>query len=230
MKVCVLLSGGMDSVTALHHAAREHEVMSALSFDYGSKHNEREIPFAAWHAAQIGVPHTVITLPFINEHFSSDLLQSGGEIPDGHYAEENMKRTVVPFRNGIMLSIAAGFAESRGAEGLVIAAHSGDHAVYPDCREPFMQSISDAIRLGTYAAIAVLRPFIATDKAGIAAIGAELGVDLSQTWSCYKGGAVHCGTCGTCVERREAFLMAGVPDPTVYAATPPLPPAPVPTT
>jgi 7-cyano-7-deazaguanine synthase len=172
------------------------------------------------------VPHTVIALPFINEHFSSDLLQSGGEIPDGHYAEENMKRTVVPFRNGIMLSIAAGFAESRGAEGLVIAAHSGDHAVYPDCREPFMQAVSDAIRLGTYAAIAVLRPFIATDKAGIAAIGAELGVDFSQTWSCYKGGAVHCGTCGTCVERREAFLMAGVSDLTVYAATPPLPEAP----
>ncbi|RYD27881.1 MAG: 7-cyano-7-deazaguanine synthase QueC [Verrucomicrobiaceae bacterium] len=230
MKVCVLLSGGMDSVTALHHAAREHEVTSALSFDYGSKHNEREISFAAWHAVQIGVPHTVIALPFINEHFSSDLLQSGGEIPDGHYAEQNMKRTVVPFRNGIMLSIAAGFAESRGAEGLVIAAHSGDHAVYPDCREPFMQSVSDAIRLGTYAEIAVLRPFIATDKAGIAAIGGELGVDFSQTWSCYKGGAVHCGTCGTCVERREAFLMAGVPDPTVYAATPPLPQAPVSTT
>lgn len=226
MKVCVLLSGGMDSVTALHHAAREHEVTSALSFDYGSKHNEREIPFAAWHAALIGVPHTVIALPFINEHFSSDLLQSGGEIPDGHYAEENMKRTVVPFRNGIMLSIAAGFAESRDAEGLVIAAHSGDHAVYPDCREPFMLAVSDAIRLGTYAAIAVLRPFIATDKAGIAAIGSELGVDFSQTWSCYKGGAAHCGTCGTCVERREAFLMAGVPDPTVYTATPPLPQAP----
>ena len=226
MKVCVLLSGGMDSVTALHHAAREHDVVSALSFDYGSKHNASEIPCAQWHAAQLGVPHTVIALPFVNEHFASDLLQSGGDIPDGHYAEENMKRTVVPFRNGIMLSIAAGFAESRGAEGLVIAAHSGDHAIYPDCREPFMQAMSDAIRLGTYVEIEVLRPFIQTDKTGIARLGAELGVDFARTWSCYKGGATHCGTCGTCVERREAFLLAGLADPTPYLATPPLPAAP----
>ena len=226
MKVCVLLSGGMDSVTALHHAAREHDVVSALSFDYGSKHNASEIPCAQWHAAQLGVPHTVIALPFVNEHFASDLLQSGGDIPDGHYAEENMKRTVVPFRNGIMLSIAAGFAESRGAEGLVIAAHSGDHAIYPDCREPFMQAMSDAIRLGTYVEIEVLRPFINTDKTGIARLGAELAVDFARTWSCYKGGATHCGTCGTCVERREAFLLAGIADPTPYLATPPLPAAP----
>jgi 7-cyano-7-deazaguanine synthase len=226
MKVCVLLSGGMDSVTALHHAAREHDVVSALSFDYGSKHNASEIPCAQWHAAQLGVPHTVIALPFVNEHFASDLLQSGGDIPDGHYAEENMKRTVVPFRNGIMLSIAAGFAESRGAEGLVIAAHSGDHAIYPDCREPFMQAMSDAIRLGTYVEIEVLRPFIQTDKTGIARLGAELAVDFARTWSCYKGGATHCGTCGTCVERREAFLLAGIADPTPYLATPTLPAAP----
>jgi 7-cyano-7-deazaguanine synthase len=226
MKVCVLLSGGMDSVTALHHAAREHDVVSALSFDYGSKHNASEIPCAQWHAAQLGVPHTVIALPFVNEHFASDLLQSGGDIPDGHYAEENMKRTVVPFRNGIMLSIAAGFAESRGAEGLVIAAHSGDHAIYPDCREPFMQAMSDAIRLGTYVEIEVLRPFIQTDKTGIARLGAELAVDFARTWSCYKGGATHCGTCGTCVERREAFLLAGIADHTPYLATPTLPAAP----
>ncbi len=226
MKVCVLLSGGMDSVTALHHAAREHEVVSALSFDYGSKHNASEIPFARWQAARLGVPHTLIALPFINEHFSSDLLQSGGDIPDGHYAEANMKRTVVPFRNGILLAIAAGFAESREAQGLVIAAHSGDHAVYPDCREPFMQAMAEAIRSGTYAGLEVLRPFIHTDKAGIARRGSGLGVDFAQTWSCYKGGPVHCGTCGTCVERREAFLLAGIPDPTAYGATPPLPEAP----
>ena len=226
MKVCVLLSGGMDSVTALHHAAREHDVVSALSFDYGSKHNASEIPCAQWHAAQLGIPHTVIALPFVNEHFASDLLQSGGDIPDGHYAEENMKRTVVPFRNGIMLSIAAGFVESRGADGLVIAAHSGDHAIYPDCREPFMQAMSDAIRLGTYVEVQVLRPFIHTDKTGIARRGAELGVDFARTWSCYKGGPIHCGTCGTCVERREAFLLAGIADPTPYLATPPLPAAP----
>lgn len=227
MKVCVLLSGGMDSVTALHHAAQEHEVVSALSFDYGSKHNTSEIPCARWHAAQLGVPHTIITLPFINEHFASDLLQSGGDIPDGHYAEETMKRTVVPFRNGIMLSIAAGFAESRGAAALVIAAHSGDHAIYPDCREPFMEAIAEAIRSGTYEQVRVLRPFIHTDKTGIARRGAALGLDFSKTWSCYKGGSTHCGSCGTCVERREAFLLAGIPDPTTYLATPPLPAAPL---
>jgi 7-cyano-7-deazaguanine synthase len=222
----VLLSGGMDSVTALYHAALEHEVTDALSFDYGSKHNHREIPFARHHAEKRGVRHTVIPLGFIGEHFASDLLQSGGGIPDGHYEEQSMKRTVVPFRNGIMLSIAAGFAESRGAEAVVIAAHSGDHAIYPDCREPFMQAIGEAIRAGTYAGIAVLRPFITLTKAQIAARGAELGVDFRQTWSCYKGGAVHCGTCGTCVERREAFLLSGLHDPTEYASPGPLPPRP----
>jgi 7-cyano-7-deazaguanine synthase len=223
MKAVVLLSGGMDSVTALYHAAAEHEVTDTLSFDYGSKHNHREIPFARHHADRLGVPHTVIPLGFVGEYFASDLLQSGGDIPDGHYEEESMKRTVVPFRNGIMLSIAAGFAESRATEALVIAAHSGDHAIYPDCREPFMQAMSDAIRLGTYAGVQVLRPFIALSKAGIAARGAALSVDFAQTWSCYKGGTIHCGTCGTCVERREAFLLAGLEDPTAYENTGPLP-------
>ena len=223
MKTTVLLSGGMDSVTALYHAAAEHEVTDALSFDYGSKHNHREIPFARHHAEKLGVRHTVIPLHFIAEHFASDLLQSGGDIPDGHYEEDSMKRTVVPFRNGIMLSVAAGFAESRGAEALVIAAHAGDHAIYPDCREAFMLAMGDAIRLGTYAGIAVLRPFIALTKSQIAARGAALGVDFAQTWSCYKGGDIHCGTCGTCVERSEAFLIAGLNDPTEYISRAPLP-------
>jgi 7-cyano-7-deazaguanine synthase len=226
--VVVLLSGGMDSVTALHHAVRDHDVVAALSFDYGSKHNDRELGFAAWQARSLGVPHLVIPLGFIGAHFASDLLASGGEIPKGHYEEETMKKTVVPFRNGIMLSIAAGFAESRGASGLVIAAHSGDHAIYPDCREEFMQSMASAIRLGTYAGIGVLRPFIAMTKADIARCGAGLGVDFGQTWSCYVGGETHCGECGTCVERREAFLLSGVPDPTAYLSTAPLPPKPQP--
>jgi len=159
----------------------------------------------------------------MNRLFKSDLLQAGGEIPDGHYAEESMKQTVVPFRNGIMLAIAAGYAESIDAEGLVIAAHSGDHAIYPDCREPFMQAMATAMSEGTYARIQLLRPFIATDKAGIAKRGFELGVDFSETWSCYKGGEIHCGVCGTCVERREAFLLAGLQDPTHYEQTPDLP-------
>lgn len=226
MKTVVLLSGGMDSVTAFHEVRREHEVVAALSFDYGSKHNAREIPFAALHAARAGVPHRTIDLGFINDCFESDLLKSGGDIPDGHYAEENMKRTVVPFRNGIMLAIACGFAESLGAEALAIAAHSGDHAIYPDCREPFMQGMASAMEAGTYARIRLLRPFIDMDKTSIARRGAELGIDFAETWSCYKGGEIHCGTCGTCVERREAFLLAGLPDPTSYRETPDLPAAP----
>jgi 7-cyano-7-deazaguanine synthase len=226
MKVVVLCSGGMDSVTALHRAAREHTVMAAISFDYGAKHSARELPMAAEQAARLGVRHEVVNLDFANRLFSSALLQSGGEIPEGHYAADNMKQTVVPFRNAVFLSIACGFAESLGAEGLVIAAHGGDHAIYPDCREEFMSAMGEAMRLGTYAGVRLLRPFIAMDKGAIAAEGARLGVDFSRTWSCYKGGARHCGRCGTCVERREAFLRAGVVDPTEYEHLDPLPAAP----
>jgi 7-cyano-7-deazaguanine synthase len=227
MKVVVLCSGGMDSVTALHWARREHTVVAALSFDYGAKHNHREIPLAAEQAAALGVRHETVRLDFVERMFASDLLKSGGAIPDGHYEEKIMKQTVVPFRNAIMLSIACGFAESVGADGLVIAAHGGDHAIYPDCREDFMQAMGEAMRLGTYAGVQLLRPFIAMTKGGIAAEGTRLGVDFTRTWSCYKGGEIHCGTCGTCVERREAFLQAGVVDPTPYVSNDPLPPKPV---
>lgn len=223
MKTLVLCSGGMDSVAALYWAAREHAVSGVLSFDYGSKHNHREIPFAAEHAARLALPHRVLELGFIGETFASDLLKSGGEIPDGHYEDTSMRQTVVPFRNGIMLSVAAGYAESIGAEGLVIAAHGGDHAIYPDCREGFMQAMDSAIRQGTYAQIELLRPFIRHSKADIVREGAALGVDFGRTWSCYRGGERHCGRCGTCVERREAFLLAGVADPTDYASSEPIP-------
>ena len=226
MKVVVLCSGGMDSVTALYWAAQVHTVAAALSFDYGAKHNHREIPFAAEHAARLGVPHQIIGLDFINPLIASDLHATGGEIPEGHYEAETMRRTVVPFRNGIMLAIACGYAESLGAGGVIIAAHSGDHAIYPDCREEFMQAMGTAMARGTYAGTGLLRPFIALDKSRIAREGTKLGVDFARTWSCYKGGPIHCGRCGTCVERREALLKAGLPDPTVYASTDPLPPAP----
>ena len=223
MKVCVLLSGGMDSVTVLYEAMRTHEVVACLSFDYGSKHNAKEIPFAKLHAERHGIPHHVVELDFMDKLFKSDLLKSGGDIPEGHYAEESMKQTVVPFRNGIMLAVATGFAESVEAEGVVIAAHSGDHAIYPDCREPFMQAMGDAMQHGTYVDIELLRPFIDSDKAAIAKRGVELGIDFTETWSCYKGGDVHCGVCGTCVERREAFQLADLEDPTAYEQTPDLP-------
>lgn len=227
MKVCVLLSGGMDSVTVLYDALPVHDVVGCLSFDYGSKHNHCEIPFAKLHSERNGIPHHTVSLGFMNDLFKSDLLQSGGEIPDGHYAEDSMKKTVVPFRNGIMLAIAAGYAESVEADALVIAAHSGDHAIYPDCREAFMLGMAQAMKEGTYAKVQLLRPFISMDKAEIARRGVDLGIDFSETWSCYKGGEVHCGVCGTCVERREAFELAGLIDPTHYEQTPALPSAPM---
>src|SRR5580692_10395467 len=216
----------MDSVAALYDAHQQHIVAVALSFDYGSKHNHKEIPLAAWHCRKLRIPHRVISLDFVGQLFKSDLLKSGSAIPDGHYEEQSMKQTVVPFRNGIMLSIAGGYAESIGANGLIIAAHAGDHAIYPDCREDFMKSMAEAIRSGTYAQVDVIRPFIAMTKAEIAKRGDELGVDFSKTWSCYVGGETHCGECGTCVERREAFLLAGVPDPTTYLSASSLPPKP----
>lgn len=218
----------MDSVTALYAAHAAGPVAAAVSFHYGAKHNDRELPFAAWHCAHLGVMHRVIRLDFIGQLFQSDLLQGGGDIPEGHYEEQSMKQTVVPFRNGIMLAVAGGFAESVGAGALVIAAHAGDHAIYPDCREEFMRAIGDALRLGTYAEVALERPFITMSKADIARRGAELGVDYGLTWSCYKGQETHCGVCGTCVERREAFLLAGLADPTDYQRCDPLPPRPAP--
>jgi len=226
MKVVVLCSGGMDSTVALHDAHQRHQVLGVLSCDYGSKHNHCELPFAASHARKLSLPHRVIRLDFVRDLFSSSLLTGGGEVPDGHYAEDNMRQTVVPFRNGIMLAAAAGFAESIGAEAVVIGAHAGDHAIYPDCREDFMLAMGDAIEKGTYAGVRILRPFISADKAEIVRAGTRLGVDFAETWSCYKGGETHCGSCGTCVERREAFLLAGVPDPTRYERAEALPKAP----
>ena len=216
MKVAVLLSGGLDSTTALHWALRHHEVVCALSFDYGSNHAARELACARWQAEHCGVPYHEIDLRPISAHLESALLSGADAIPTGDYAEVNMKQTVVPFRNGIFLAIAAGIAESKGAEGLVIAAHGGDHAIYPDCREEFMAAMSAAISHGTYANLQILRPFIASTKAEITATGADLGVDFAHTYSCYCGGELHCGQCSTCRERRESFAAAGVPDPTPY--------------
>lgn len=217
MKTIILLSGGMDSTVALWDTlAKGHQVVACLGANYGSKHNGRELPMAAVQAKLAGVPFQLADLSFMNQLFTSSLLQSGGEIPEGHYEAENMKSTVVPFRNGILLSVAAGFAESIGAEALVIAAHSGDHAIYPDCRESFLGPMGQAIAAGTYQELTLLRPFVAMRKEEIALRGVELGVDFAKTWSCYKGGELHCGKCGTCVERQESFAIAGIADPTKY--------------
>lgn len=219
MKTLVLLSGGVDSTTALHWAHRQHRVAAALAFHYGSNHAEHELACARYQARQLGIRLHEVDLRAISRHLSSALLSGAEAIPTGEYDEDNMRQTVVPFRNGIFLAVAAGIAESCGAEGVVIAAHAGDHALYPDCRESFMQAMAGAINQGTYAGISVLRPFIGMSKGEIVALGATLGVDFAHTYSCYCGGQLHCGCCGTCRERRQAFIAASVADPTAYQTT-----------
>lgn len=206
----------MDSVTLMHEY--KDRIAIAVTFDYGSNHNAREIACARRQCELLGIEHIVIPLAFIGEYFKSSLLAGASEIPEGHYADDNMKSTVVPFRNGIMLSVACGLAESRDLRHVLIANHGGDHAIYPDCRRGFVDSMSTAMKEGTYEGIDIIAPYTDLTKSAIAARGAGLGVDYSITYSCYKGGEYHCGLCGTCVERKEAFKLAGLSDPTVYSA------------
>ena len=210
----IVLSGGMDSVTLLHQ--EKGRIALAVSFDYGSNHNAREIECAQKQCELLGIEHLVIPLDFMGRYFRSSLLSGAEEIPEGHYADENMKSTVVPFRNGIMLSVACGLAESRDLRHVMIANHGGDHAIYPDCRSGFIDAMSLAMKEGTYVGVDISAPFTHITKGDIAKIGKELGVDYSLTYSCYKGGEKHCGVCGTCVERREAMQEAGIDDPTEY--------------
>ncbi len=209
--IVILYSGGMDSSVALYQYAER--IRLAVSFDYGSKHNAREIEYAAINCKALGIEHRIIEMDLNKMGFVSDLLQSGAEIPDGHYEDENMKKTVVPFRNGIMLSIAAGIAESMECNRLLISNHSGDHAIYPDCRPDFISSMNNAIRYGTYNEVEILAPFTHLTKREIALEGKKTGVPFENTYSCYNGKEIHCGTCGTCTERKEA--LEGF-DPTIY--------------
>ena len=210
----IVLSGGMDSTTLLHDY--KDRIALAVTFDYGSNHNAREIECARINCRQLGIEHIVIPLAFMHDYFKSSLLQGADAIPEGHYAADNMRSTVVPFRNGIMLSVACGLAESRGLDEVLIANHGGDHTIYPDCRAGFISAMSQAMQEGTFDGVHILAPYTDKDKTYIARRGAELGVDFSLTYSCYKGGEKHCGRCGTCVERREAFQLAGLSDPTIY--------------
>ena len=210
----IVLSGGMDSVTLLHEY--KDRIALAVSFDYGSNHNAREIDCAKAQCKLLGIEHIVIPLDFFGRHFRSSLLEGADKIPEGNYDEENMKSTVVPFRNGIMLSIACGLAESRGLTHTLIANHGGDHAIYPDCRPGFVKAMSEAMKEGTYDGVDIIAAYTDISKADIARRGAALGIDYSLTYSCYKGGEKHCGRCGTCRERAEAFRTAGIPDPTSY--------------
>lgn len=210
----IVLSGGMDSVTLLH--AEKERIALAVTFDYGSNHNAREIECARRQCELLGIEHIVIPLSFMGQYFESSLLSGADAIPEGHYTAENMKSTVVPFRNGIMLAVACGLAESRKLRHVMLANHGGDHTIYPDCRPGFIKAMSSAMREGTFDGVDIIAPFTSITKTDIALLGARLGVDYRLTYSCYRGGERHCGKCGTCVERREAFHDAGVIDPTLY--------------
>lgn len=210
----IIVSGGMDSITLLNEF--NDDIALAVTFDYGSNHAQKEIPFAKLHCDRLGIEHIVIPLEFMHKYFKSSLLEGADAIPEGHYAAENMKSTVVPFRNGIMLSIACGIAESRGLKRVMIANHAGDHAIYPDCRSTFIYSMSEAMELGTYEGIKIFAPYSDITKTDIARHGKEIGLNYAETWSCYKGGEKHCGKCGTCVERKEALRDAGINDNTEY--------------
>lgn len=212
----VVLSGGMDSAVLMAHTLARGKTVAAVSFDYGSKHNNRELPMAAALCKALDVPHTIIPLPFINTLFSSSLLQSGEDIPEGEYDSDNMKSTVVPFRNGIMLSIAAGYAESIGAAQVILGSHAGDHFIYPDCRPEFNRAFSQAVNLGTDGQVEINFPFAKMDKRDIGDLGRKLALDFTKTWTCYKGGKIHCGVCGACDERKYALRHDQGLDPTDY--------------
>lgn len=215
MKDCILIySGGMDSTTMLYDY--KEEIAIAVSFDYGSNHNARELHFASLHCKRLGIKHIIIPLDFIKQYFHSSLLEGADAIPEGHYAAENMKSTVVPFRNGIMIAIAAGLAENYGLQRIMLANHSGDHTIYPDCRPEFVKAMDNACQTGTYQRVQLFTPYTQWTKTDIAKRGKELGIDYAETWSCYKGGERPCGKCGTCVERREALREAGIEDNTQY--------------
>jgi len=211
-KAVMIISGGMDSGVLLSEVSKLHEV-HGLTFNYGSNHASREIPMAQELSKKYCASHKIIELPFIKELFASSLLSGSAAIPEGHYEAESMKSTVVPFRNGIMLSIAAGYAESIGAEIIFIGNHAGDHFIYPDCRDEFIVAMDAAMKLGTFAQIRLLSPYCQLTKRDIGMRGNSNGFDFSITYSCYKGGEKHCGKCGSCTERKEA--LAGF-DPTVY--------------
>lgn len=216
-KTLAICSGGLDSVTLADLAASEGHLSRLLSFDYGQRH-AKELAFAARAAQRLNVPHQIIDMRGIGAALTGSALTDEIDVPDGHYAEDNMRVTVVPNRNAIMLSIAYGVAASLGDTAVAAAVHGGDHFIYPDCRPAFTDAFAamQNAALDGYAEINLWTPFVRQSKGEIVTQGARLGTDFADTWSCYKGGARHCGRCGTCVERREAFHLAQVKDPTDY--------------
>lgn len=218
MKTALVCSGGLDSVSLAHSLAGQGHLSRIVSFDYGQRHR-KELDFAAACARRLGVPFHLVDLSGLGAALSGSALTDDIDVPDGHYAEETMRITVVPNRNPIMLTIAFGIAAANGDDAVAAAVHGGDHFIYPDCRPAFTDAFGamQKAALDGYAAIALHVPFVHATKADIVAEGARQATPFAETWSCYKGGDRHCGRCGTCVERREAFHLAGVADPTDYA-------------
>lgn len=219
-RVVAVVSGGLDSTTMAHSLRAQGYSLVAISFDYGQRHR-KELEIAAATAADLEAPWTLIDLHaagLTSVLTGSALTDETVTMPDGHYADESMKITVVPNRNAIMLSIACALAVTREAEAVAFGAHTGDHFIYPDCRPEFVRSFETMVNIAVegLANIEILAPFLSMTKTDIVKLGHELHVPFERTWSCYKGGALHCGTCGTCFERREAFTLAQVADPTVY--------------
>jgi 7-cyano-7-deazaguanine synthase len=233
-KCVVLFSGGLDSTVLLKKCKEEFDEVLALNINYGSKHNDRERKSAISICKKLRLPLFLYDLPtnFVGQYderglynppgnlLSSNLLKLGGDVPEGHYEDKSMEATVVPYRNSIMLSLVAGFAESRGIGTIVIGNHLGDRAVYPDCRREYIQVFSEGIRLGGFLGMKILSPFIEMSKSDIAKLGMEIGAPVELSWTCYKGGRKHCGVCGSCVERYEAFQIAGYEDPVEYETIP----------
>lgn len=217
MKTIVICSGGLDSVVLAHMIANEHQLTRLVSFDYGQRHR-KELDYAVACAKRLNVPYDLIDLHSIGAVLTGSALTDDIDVPDGHYVEESMRVTVVPNRNAIMLAVAFGIAAARGDDAVATAVHGGDHFIYPDCRPAFTQAFDamQKVALDGYADVSLYTPFVHRTKADIVTEGTRHHTPFLDTWSCYKGGEHHCGRCGTCVERREAFHLARVIDPTIY--------------
>lgn len=213
--VVVIYSGGMDSFTVLHRALRDGKTPHALTFDYGQRH-KKEIDYAAAVCKTLGVSHKVVDISAINELVGGSSLTSDIDVPEGHYEEPSMKQTVVPNRNMILLSMAVGYAVSMEAEKVYYGAHSGDHAIYPDCRPEFVEKMNNVCAIANYTPVEIVTPYLKESKTAILTDGLKMGLDYSQTWTCYNGRDKACGKCGACQERLEAFRDNGVTDPLPY--------------
>jgi len=219
MKVVLIYSGGLDSTTLLYHLRHEGHELRCLGIDYGQRHR-RELASGKAICAPLGIEYRIADLSSIRPLLAGSALTGDADIPAGHYTEQRMQQTVVPNRNMILLSVAIGWAVSLKYDAVAYAAHAGDHTIYPDCRPAFAEAMARAAGVCDWRPIKLHCPFIDKSKADLVRRGAELGVPFEKTWSCYRGGELHCGRCGTCTERREAFRLAGVADPTEYSSDP----------